>query len=145
MNCKIHSILIFLLLLALPRHGFAQDEQWTAADKRLIENLRAELKPDPILSEKLQSLVGGCAEEVAKLESEKSRLNQESSDDAMLAVQLKVINQQIKDLREERDLAIQAELNPDQLEIYTTRIKPAKPQVLHFGLHNRADCNVCKE
>ena len=53
--------------------------------------------------------------------------------------QLKVLNQQIKDVREMRDLDIVKSLNAEQLQIYNEKIKPAKPQILHFGLHNRAD------
>jgi parvulin-like peptidyl-prolyl isomerase len=49
----------------------------------------------------------------------------------------------IKRFRDERDLNIELALTPEQKEIYLTQIKIAKPQVLHFGLHDRMNCPVC--
>jgi len=49
----------------------------------------------------------------------------------------------IKKLRDERDLNIELVLTPEQKEIYLNQIKIAKPQVLHFGVHDRMNCPVC--
>jgi hypothetical protein len=49
----------------------------------------------------------------------------------------------IKKLRDERDLNVELALTPEQKEIYSTQIKIAKPQVLHFGVHDRMNCPVC--
>jgi len=49
----------------------------------------------------------------------------------------------IKRFRDERDLNIELALTPEQKEIYLTQIKIAKPQVLHFGVHDRMNCPVC--
>ena len=49
----------------------------------------------------------------------------------------------IKKLRDERDLNVELALTPEQKEIYLTQIKIAKPQVLHFGVHDRMNCPVC--
>ena len=49
----------------------------------------------------------------------------------------------VKKLREERDLNVELALTPEQKEIYLTQIKIAKPQVLHFGVHDRMNCPVC--
>ena len=49
----------------------------------------------------------------------------------------------VKKLREERDLNLELALTPEQKEIYLTQIKIAKPQVLHFGVHDRMNCPVC--
>ena len=49
----------------------------------------------------------------------------------------------VKKLRDERDLNIELALTPEQKEIYLTQIKIAKPQVLHFGVHDRMNCPVC--
>jgi hypothetical protein len=49
----------------------------------------------------------------------------------------------VKKLREERDLNIELAFTPEQKEIYLTQIKIAKPQVLHFGVHDRMNCPVC--
>ena len=49
----------------------------------------------------------------------------------------------VKRIREERDLNLELALTPEQKEIYTSQIKIAKPQVLHFGVHDRMNCPVC--
>ena len=49
----------------------------------------------------------------------------------------------IKKLRDERDLNVELSLTPEQKEIYLAQIKIAKPQVLHFGVHDRMNCPVC--
>lgn len=49
----------------------------------------------------------------------------------------------VKKLREERDLNVELALTHEQKEIYLTQIKIAKPQVLHFGVHDRMNCPVC--
>ena len=49
----------------------------------------------------------------------------------------------IKQLRDERDLNVELLLTAEQKEIYLNQIKIAKPQVLHFGVHDRMNCPVC--
>lgn len=56
---------------------------------------------------------------------------------------LNMRSEQIKKIREERDLSVELALTPEQKEIYLTQIKIAKPQVLHFGVHDRMNCPVC--
>lgn len=58
---------------------------------------------------------------------------------------LRDFNQEKKDLRKLRDLELRRLLTPEQVKIHDEVIVPSKPQVLHFGVHNRADCNVCKD
>lgn len=105
--------------------------------------LRKELAPDSAQAEKLDKMVTEAAGKIAELEAEKMQVQRETEDEELLLTQLKVLNQEIKDVREVRDLDIQALLSPDQLKLYNEKIKPKKPTILHFGLHNRADCKVC--
>lgn len=49
----------------------------------------------------------------------------------------------IKKLREEREINLELILTPEQIDIYNSQIKIAKPQVLHFGVHDRMNCPVC--
>ena len=46
--------------------------------------------------------------------------------------------------RTERSLAIRASLDSLQRLDFDKLSLPEKPRVLHFGLHNRMDCVVCK-
>ena len=42
------------------------------------------------------------------------------------------------------ELDLQLLLNEEQKKIYAEKIKPAKPDISHFGvMHDRAKCVVC--
>jgi hypothetical protein len=58
-------------------------------------------------------------------------------------LQVLVLNQEKKDIKEFRDLEVEQLLESEQLAKYKSDIKPDKPAVLHFGIHNRDDCRVC--
>lgn len=44
-----------------------------------------------------------------------------------------------------RNAKINLKLPPDLRMTFDQLIAPNRPAVLHFGIHNRADCNVCKK
>ena len=55
-----------------------------------------------------------------------------------------LVRSNLDDCRTSRSLAIRASLDSlERLEFDKLRL-PEKPRVLHFGLHNRMDCVVCK-
>lgn len=58
---------------------------------------------------------------------------------------LPVIQQKKKDEKELRELRLREVLTAGQRAIYDSEIKPAKPVVLHFGIHDRMNCNVCNK
>lgn len=58
-------------------------------------------------------------------------------------LQVLVLNQEKKDIKTYRDVEVESKLDAKQLIKYKAEIKPDKPTVLHFGIHNRADCRVC--
>jgi hypothetical protein len=56
------------------------------------------------------------------------------------------LHQKKKDVREIRDLGIVSILTEDQRNKYEQDVRPARPQVLHFGMtHDRMNCNVCNK
>jgi parvulin-like peptidyl-prolyl isomerase len=116
----------------------------SAQDQAKIKSMRAKLN----LSEKQDLLIPtiymhyhGLIEDQKKIMStvaEEPSVNEEE--------RLKDLNMRsefIKKLRDERDLNVELALTPEQKEIYLTQIKIAKPQVLHFGVHDRMNCPVC--
>ena len=116
----------------------------SAQDQAKIKSMRAKLN----LTEQQQLLIPsifvhyhGLIEEQKKIMSivaEEPSVNEEE--------RLKDLNMRsdaIKRFRDERDLNIELALTPEQKEIYTTQIKIAKPQVFHFGVHDRMNCPVC--
>lgn len=139
------NLIPFLLFLFIWSDVILAQTPASSMDLRILENLRKELVLTAAQDSSLQDLVQTAAKYIEALENDKLKAQREIEDEELLLTQLKVIGQQIKDVREIRDLEIQAQLNEEQLKIYEEKIKPKKPQVLHFGLHNRADCKVCKQ
>lgn len=116
----------------------------SAQDQARIKSIVSKLN----LSEQQQLLIPtifvhyhGMIEEQKKIMSivaEQPSVNEEE--------RLKDLNMRsdaIKRFRDERDLNVELVLTPGQKEIYLTQIKIAKPQVLHFGVHDRMNCPVC--
>lgn len=62
------------------------------------------------------------------------------------SIQVRMINANArrKDLRTRRDMELQWILTPEQRTVFDQKLKTSKPKVLHFGVHNRAECEVCK-
>jgi parvulin-like peptidyl-prolyl isomerase len=116
----------------------------SAQDQAKIKSMRAKLN----LSEKQDLLIPtiymhyhGLIEEqkaIMNTIAEEPKIN-----DAARLEAMNMRSEAIKRFRDERDLNIELALTPEQKEIYLTQIKIAKPQVLHFGVHDRMNCPVC--
>ena len=65
-------------------------------------------------------------------------------EEAELFEAMVMIRSNLDDCRTERSLAIRASLDSLQRLDFDKLSLPEKPRVLHFGLHNRMDCVVCK-
>jgi parvulin-like peptidyl-prolyl isomerase len=116
----------------------------SAQDQAKIKSMRAKLnltEQQDLLIPSIYLYYQGLIEEQKKIMStvaEEPSVNEEE--------RLKDLNMRsefIKKLRDERDLNVELSLTPEQKEIYLTQIKIAKPQVLHFGVHDRMNCPVC--
>ena len=116
----------------------------SAQDQAKIKSMRAKLnltEQQDLLIPSIYMHYHGLIEDQKKIMStlaEEPSVNEEE--------RLKDLNARsefIKKLRDERDLNLELALTPEQKEIYLTQIKIAKPQVLHFGVHDRMNCPVC--
>jgi parvulin-like peptidyl-prolyl isomerase len=116
----------------------------SAQDQAKIKSMRAKLnltEQQDLLIPSIYMHYHGLIEDQKKIMStvaEEPSVNEEE--------RLKDLNMRsefVKKLREERDLNIELAFTPEQKEIYLTQIKIAKPQVLHFGVHDRMNCPVC--
>lgn len=65
-------------------------------------------------------------------------------EEAELLEAMVMLRSNLGDCRTERSLAIRASLDSLQRIEFDKLSLPEKPRVLHFGLHNRMDCVVCK-
>jgi len=116
----------------------------SSQDQAKIKSMRAKLN----LSEKQDLLIPsiylhyqGLIEDQKKIMS--TVAEQPSVNEEERLKDLNMRSEYVKKLREERDLNVELALTPEQKEIYLTQIKIAKPQVLHFGVHDRMNCPVC--
>ncbi|WP_306643681.1 hypothetical protein [Sanyastnella coralliicola] len=135
---------IIVVLICASNFGYAQD--LSIVDKRKRDAIDKNITLTPDQSAAIDSVFQHYAAEFNLLDLRTDEVESDTllTEDQVL-VRIQMIGQEKKDLRELRELDIRAQLNKEQLVIYDEKIQPAKPQVLHFGIHNRADCGVCKQ
>lgn len=136
--------MIFSIFLAL-MSAFASGQQLLPQDSTFLAMLHSELKTVVPQKSVIDSIYISSCKEVYAIDAQMKSLQTSDLSEEEINIQILNLNQRKKDMREVRDLAIQYVLSPEQKYIYTEKIKPSKPSVLHYGMnHNRADCNVCK-
>jgi len=143
--CMLSFCLLSLFAWSQPMQRDSVDiSVLSAQDQAKIKSMRAKLnltEQQDLLIPSIYMHYYGLIEDQKKIMStlaEEPSVNEEE--------RLKDLNMRsefIKKLRDERDLNIELALTPEQKEIYLTQIKIAKPQVLHFGVHDRMNCPVC--
>ena len=143
--CMLSFCLLSLFAWSQPMQRDSVDiSVLSAQDQAKIKSMRAKLnltEQQDLLIPSIYMHYYGLIEDQKKIMStlaEEPSVNEEE--------RLKDLNMRsefIKKLRDERDLNVELALTPEQKEIYLTQIKIAKPQVLHFGVHDRMNCPVC--
>ena len=135
---------IIVVLICAYNFGYAQD--LSIVDKRKRDAIDKNITLTSDQSAAIDSVFVHYGSEFNRLDL----LTDEVESDTLLTeeqvlVRIQMIGQEKKDLRELRELDIRAQLNKEQLVIYDEKILPAMPQVVLFGIHNRVDCDVCKQ
>jgi hypothetical protein len=143
--CVLSFCLLSLFTWAQPMQRDSVDiSVLSAQDQAKLKSMRAKLnltEQQDLLIPSIYMHYHGLIEDQKKIMStlaEEPSVNEEE--------RLKDLNARsefIKKLRDERDLNVELALTPEQKEIYLTQVKIAKPQVLHFGVHDRMNCPVC--
>lgn len=132
---------IFILLL-YSNQSLGQN----AADERKRANMKRLCSLSEVQEQQVDSIFTAFSEEFNVLDEELRLAQRDTTmSEEDLVLRMNVSSQEKKDLKALRELELKNLLGPEQLLIYEEQIQPQKPQVLHFGIHNRADCNVCKE
>lgn len=85
-----------------------------------------------------------CSNECNRIENKIDSLERNENDENVLIKKMSTLKKEKSEFLEMREFQILTNLNQDQISIYNSEIKPKKPSVLHFGIHNRADCIICK-
>lgn len=131
---------VLICLLGLVVSGYSQ---LPASDQRFVDELSVKLGLTADQSEAVLSLYHSVQHSVDSLDSEIRSIQLNEADE--LAEQLiPVLQQKKKDAREMREITLKSLLTADQRKKYEDEIRPvAKPTVLHFGIHDRMNCNIC--
>lgn len=130
------------MLLTVSKIGNAQE--LSTADQRKKVTIFREIELTPQQESMIDSLFVSYAQELNAIDTRIDSLEADPNlNEDQLLVRINVLNQEKKDLKEVRELDIKSVLQPEQVAIYDEKVAPQKPKVLHFGIHNRADCNVC--
>ena len=138
--------IVFFNILLFCFTNVAIGQQLSPADQRKRSAISENIELHPVQSTLLDSLFTSYGR---TLHSVDLRIDEIESDTSMtedqVLLRINILNQEKKDIREMRELDIKSILRPDQVIIYDEKVAPSKPQVLHFGIHNRADCKVCTQ
>jgi Spy/CpxP family protein refolding chaperone len=117
----------------------------SGVDERKRDAMIANLNLTPTQQVEIEAIFMKYALKLTEVDEEIKRTQTSDLPEEQISVRLMSYTQDKKDLRALRDLELLAVLDSEQKKKYEETIQPSKPQVLHFGLHNRADCNVCKK
>ena len=114
------------------------------ADQRKLDAIYQSIELAPQQKSFIDSLYHGYAVKISKIDSSLKEIQRsETLSESQLLTRMSVLNQEKKDLRSMRDLDTKMFLTPEQKLVFDEKVAPQKPQVLHFGIHNRADCKIC--
>ena len=130
----------FIVLLCLSLLSSAQIPE---QDQKFLARLKTELNLSADKYTSIEKIYSDKQKELDACDKSIKEFEQTLDNEQELQMKVSSLNQKKKDIREMRELDIKLQLTPEQLKIYDEKIKPAKPQVLHFGIHDRANCKVC--
>lgn len=137
---KIKRFTLFLALFAI---SLSLSAQLSEKDKRYLSTVRDTLQLSDVQATQLEKVYLDCQFELDKLQNEVDSLERHEESESLLNLKVNVLNQKKKDTKEQRELDTRGILTVEQKLVYEAKIKPQKPKVLHFGIHDRAKCNVC--
>ena len=125
-------------------HSSLSAQELPAADQRKLDAINQTIELSPRQKSFIDSLYFSYAVKISKIDSSLKVIQRsEALSESQLLTRMSVLNQEKKDLRSMRDLDTKMFLTPDQKVVFDEKVVPQKPQVLHFGIHNRADCVTC--
>lgn len=132
--------LVVTLLLGIP---FLLQAQLPEQEQKFLARLKSELNLSSEQYTAVEKIYTSKQKELDDCDKSIKEFEQTLDNEQELQMKVSSLNQKKKDIREMRELDVKLQLTTEQLKIYDEKIKPAKPQVLHFGIHDRANCKVC--
>ncbi|MDP4665989.1 MAG: hypothetical protein NWS37_07105 [Flavobacteriaceae bacterium] len=134
-------IMFFILFISIANIDYAQE--LAAIDQRKLDAIEKTIELDVNQKQQIQDVFSKYAVLISDIDKQISNTQKSDIPEEQIPLRVSAYNQDKKDLRELRELEIKGILNSSQRLVYEEKIQPEKPQVLHFGLHDRANCNVC--
>jgi hypothetical protein len=119
--------------------------QLPAPDERFLGQIETKLQLDSAQILAIRGLYEQVQARVDSLDAEIQHLLTEEENEDRVTFIVPVLQQKKKDEKDLRELRLREILTASQRAIYDSEVKPAKPVVLHFGIHDRMDCNVCNK
>lgn len=133
--------MFFILFISIANIDYAQE--LAAIDQRKLDAIEKTIELDVNQKQQIQDVFSKYAVLISDIDKQISNTQKSDIPEEQIPLRVSAYNQDKKDLRDLRELEIKGILNPSQRLVYEKKIQPEKPQVLHFGLHDRANCNVC--
>jgi hypothetical protein len=135
--------LVILTLVLLQSVSAISQNNLSSADQRKLDAIKSNLVLDSLQLNQLHLLFNELAVSISQIDSLINATEISDLAEADIVLRVTVMQAEKREIKALRELDIKNILNPDQLTKYETEIQPQKPQVLHFGIHDRANCNVC--
>ena len=143
MNAMRASILWMVLGTAVTCHGQTFDFALTES-MRVAQEVTTQLALDEVAAAKLLEAALPWDACLAHWNAYRDSVESANIEEAKLFEAMVMVRSNLGDCRTERSLAIRAILDSLRRLEFDKLSLPEKPRVLHFGLHNRMDCVVCK-
>jgi len=141
LKLMIQSLLWCAVLFAF---GVTGQTQLPSTDERFLTELSARLELRAEQFDALQRLYLSAQLELDSIDNEIRHIQTHEDNEELAVMMIPVLQQRKKDAREQRELLLRSVLTDEQRKRYEEEIRPtAKPQVLHFGVHDRMNCNIC--
>ena len=137
---RIISAVFFLCVVSLNMWS----QTMTAPDSSYLANLKSLLTLTEAQFDTVQTVYLKSQNEISVIDKELRIISRSDLIDSLKAEKSTQLTLKKKRVREMLELDLLLLLNEDQKKIYAEKIKPAKPDISHFGvMHDRAKCVVC--
>jgi prophage DNA circulation protein len=143
MNAMRASILCVVLGTAVMCHGQTFDFALTES-MRVAQEVTTQLALDEVAAAKLLEAALPWDACLAHWNAYRDSVESANIEESQLLEAMAMVRSNLGACRTERSLAIRTSLDSLRRLEFDKLSLPEKPRVLHFGLHNRMDCVVCK-
>ena len=144
LSSNMKFIILCLFSLFLIKNSATAQDTLSLLDQNYLKRLNNELILSSDQNLKIENIFLNHHFKISTLNHTIDSLEKSEINEEILNTRISVLNKEKSDLIKYREDLIKLELSESQRLIYNEKMNIQKPKVLHFGIHNRADCEVCK-